>query len=114
MGKQLSLTGPLYKTCILPSTIIKMISQSDQQFRMRLAPSKREVQEFWETFLSTPEGQAYREVHPVLSRKTTQELATLVPIRLHEDSGPYSKTHGVNIISWSSLFGQGSEKETKF
>ena len=107
-------SGPVYSSVILPSTVIKLIAKSDIQFRMRLAPSKHEIQQFWERLFSSPEGMAYKELHPILRHMTTAQLATRFPIRVHEDAGPYTKNCSCNIICWSSLFGRGSEKEVKY
>lgn len=109
-----TLNGSTYSGCILPSTVIKLIGRSEENFKMRLAPSKRECLEFWQDFFSTPEGLEYKKLHPVLKHRTALQLANCFVIKLHEDAGPYTKNSGVNIISWSSLFGRGTELETRY
>ena len=109
-----SLAGPIYTSCILPSTVIRLIAQSRENFQMKLAPSKQDCLEFWQNLFSSAEGMAYKNAHPVLRHRTARELSCMFPIRIHEDSGPYTKNASTNILSWSSLFARGSELETRF
>ena len=107
------LTGPIYKFGILPSSVIKLIARSEQQFKLRLAPSADEIQLFWEEFFSSEAGIAYKNLHPHLRTLTTAQLRTMFPIVIHQDSAPFTKNSSTDVISWSSMFGRGAENVTK-
>ena len=109
-----ALDGPLFKQCILPSTVVRLIARSETQFKMRLAPSTTEMQLFWEQFFSSESGMAYKAVHPHLRTMTTAQLASRFAIRVHEDAAPYTKNYSMDCISWSSLHGRGKEMEVKY
>ena len=52
--------------------------------------------------------------HPVLSRDDV-DLGSLVPIVLHMDAGPYTKTgKSCMVVNFSSVLAEGSEKESVF
>ena len=107
--------GEDYSHCILPSEVIKLIARKPDKFKMHIAPSREACKDFWRGFMSSPEGLEYASSHPVLAGKSLDELADFIPIRIHEDAGPFTKTGaGVNIINWSSLLGRGNEKETRY
>ena len=108
------LSGPIYTCCILPSTMIKLISRSPTQFKMRLAPSSAAIQLFWEEMFSSASGLEFKALHPHLKSKTTSQLATRFPCRLHQDAAPYTKQLSADTIDWSSMLAQGSEQETRY
>lgn len=107
------LTGPCFSHCVLPSTVIKLIARNPAEFRLRLAPSKEKIHEFWQHFFSTDDGQHYKALHPHLRNKTVAELSTRFPVVVHEDAGPFTKLKSMDVVSWSSLHGRGTELETK-
>ena len=107
------LSGPLYKHCILPSTMIKLIARSPNQFKMRLAPSRAAVELFWQELFSSDSGMAYKMLHPHLKNKTTEQLGLRFPCRVHQNAAPYTKNLGADTIDWSSLMAQGTEIETR-
>ena len=41
-------------------------------------------------------------------------MTSTIPIVVHQDAGPCSKTKSADTISWSSMISQGGEKITKF
>ena len=108
-----ALPGPLYTQCLLPSIIFRLIASKPRLFRLRLGANKDNLREFWTNLFSTPDGIALRNLHPQLKNKTMDELSRLIPIRIHEDAGPFTKVKGMNLISWSSLLGRGTELESK-
>ena len=106
--------GDVFDYCILPSETVKLISQYPDKFRMHLCPNENACIEFWTNFLSSKSGQEYAAHHPHLRGKTVRDLKNTIGLRIHEDSGPYSKSKSVDVISWSSMLGKGSEKECKY
>ena len=103
----------VYKYGILPSDIIKLIARSPDQFKLRLAPSTDEIELFWQDFFSSESGMQYKRVHPHLKNATAQSLKSKLAIRIHQDAGPFTKSLSVDVISWSSMHGTGTELETK-
>ena len=109
------LDGSVFKSCILPSTIFKLLAEHPDQFRVRQAAFPDMIEQFWNDLFSTPEGLELQQLHPMLKGKTVRQLRYTLPLRIHEDAGPYTRGgKSVNIISWSSLLGSGSELETKY
>ena len=106
--------GDGYTYCILPSEVVKLVARNPRAFNMHFAPNKEVCRRFWRDFLFSTEGQDYRARHPVLKYMTLEDLATVIPLRIHEDSGPYSKNGSVSVLSWSSLLARGNEKETRY
>ena len=43
-----------------------------------------------------------------------EELGFMIPLAVHEDAAPYSKTASFNCKSWSALLGDGDEKVAKY
>ena len=113
LGMITPLLGPLYRTCLLPSTVFKLLASSPRQFRMRLGADIPAVTAFWNGLFSSAEGMRFKSLHPHLRNMPMSVLRTRIPVRVHEDAGPFTKVKGVNLISWSSLLGHGSELETK-
>ena len=106
--------GEVFKHCILPTTVVKLISRSRSAFKRHLCPSQETCKRFWRDFLSTPEGLDYQRIHPHLRGRTVADLSRCIPCRVHEDAGPYSKIRSVTVISWSSMLGRGIDLETKY
>ena len=109
-----SLSGRMYRWCLLPSTVFRLLASEPDQFRMRLGAHIPSLRMFWTIFLSSRQGMEYRSLHPWLRNLSVADLETMCPIRMHEDQGPFTKSKGVNCISWSSLVGCGTELETKY
>ena len=107
--------GEDYTHCILPTDVIKLLARRKEKFKMHIGGGREACKDFWRGFLSSPEGLEYASIHPYLRGKTLEELADVYPMRMHEDSGPFTKSSkGVNVLSWSSLLARGNEKETKY
>ena len=108
------LSGPYFKHCILPSTYFKFIAQYPHQFKTRLAPSSEACTDFWRGLFSSPEGMEFKSLHPHLRGKTLAQLAHSIPLRIHEDAGPFTKTKSMDVVSFSSMLGRGTELQTKY
>ena len=55
-----------------------------------------------------------KRLHPHLRNKTIAELETRIPLRVHEDAGPFAKARSADLMCWSSMNGVGSELEVKY
>lgn len=106
--------GDMFSHCILPSEIVKLLTKSESKFAQHLCPNENACAEFWRGFLSSSSGQEYAAVHLHLKNKSVLDLANSIPTRLHEDAGPFSKAKSVDVLCWSSLLGNGSERECKY
>ena len=83
-------------------------------FSRVLGADKSRLEAFWRNLFASPEGQAYKSLHPILRNKTVEELSSTIPVTLHEDAGPYAKGKSANSLSWQSLLGSGSDLEQNF
>lgn len=109
-----NLNGSYFKWGVLPSNVIKLIGRTPGQFQKRLAPSADDVELFWTEFFSSETGMDYKSMHPFLKHATAKQLRNKFPMRVHQDSGPFTKNSSVDCISWSSVLGVGSELEVKY
>ena len=114
LGQLTSLRDSLYTHCLLPSIVFRLIAGTPRLFRIRLGANKNDLRTFWTNLFSIPECIALRNLHPHLKNKTMNELSRMLPLRIHEDAGPFTKTKGMNLISWSSLLARGTELESKY
>ena len=107
--------GEIFTHCILPSEILKLVGRSREKFKRHIAPNRNVLRQCWREFLSSAAGLEYQSLHPHLRGKTVEELSLCVACRLHEDSGPFSKTRkSVDLIDWGSLHGGGSERDCRY
>ena len=84
------------------------------QFRLRFGADTQEVGAFWARFFDSTVRARWVDQHMFLRGKSAADLEKTIPLVVHQDAGPCSKTHSADCISFSSLLGQGSEKVTKF
>ena len=54
------------------------------------------------------------ESHPVVAGLGFEALQYVIPLTLHADAGPFSKTTACYCVSFSSLVGLGEAKLTKY
>ena len=108
------LDGNQYSGCVLPSTIIKMLRSNPQRMRLRLGLDKANLRQFWTQLFSSEQGMEFKRLHPFLRNRTIADLEHCAPCRMHEDAAPCSKSKSINILSWSSMEGVGTELETKY
>ena len=108
------LTGPHFKHCVLPSTTFKFLASYPQQFKLRMAANAEACTNFWRGLFSSEEGMDLKQLHPHLRGKTLAQLSHHIPLRIHEDAGPFTKIKSVNVLSCSSLLGKGTELESKY
>ena len=92
-----------------------MLQNNEAKFKAHIVGGHVDkIQEFWEGLFSSPQGAELRRLHPNLRDKSPADLRYAIPLRLHEDAGPFSKGGSVNVISWSPLLAKGKELECKF
>ena len=98
--------GKSIRHMILPSTVLKILNQRPSQMRLRLGADRQRLKEFWTNLFSTKEGMELKRLHPHLRNKTIAELSTRIPVRVHEDAGPYSNrvalTLAAGLAYWAS------------
>ena len=91
-----------------------VFQQSLSKFRVRFGASKPAVRNFWEQFLGTRDGRAMQALHPHLAGKSPEDLATTIPMNLHNDGGPCSNRLSAYSLTWGSFLGLGSELESRY
>ena len=106
----------LVSHCIKPSTVFQQLLQNNEaKFKAHIVGGHVDkIQEFWEGLFSSPQGAELRRLHPNLRDKSPADLRYAIPLRLHEDDGPFSQGGTVNVVSWSPLLAKGKELECKF
>ncbi len=84
------------------------------QFTLRFGATETKCHAFWSALWESSPGREFMEQHEHL-RNNMHRLHRIVPLLIHMDAGPYSKTTGSAMgLSVTSLLGIGSEAETIF
>ena len=100
---------------VLPSTLVHAIfTYYPEEFKTRLGGKVKDVLQFWRGFFRRDQCCRWAQHHPFLVGKTVQELKYTIPLTIHEDAGPCSKTSSSNCVGFSSLLSRGDEKMCKF
>ena len=100
---------------LLPSTLIRLLhSTYPAHFKRLLGADQGLLNRFWGQLLERPQNRGWMQEHPVLRGLGMEELGFMIPLAVHEDAAPYSKTASFNCKSWSALLGDGDEKVTKY
>ena len=99
---------------VLPSSWIRLLHAYPHEFRLRLGAEKTKLRGFWRDFLNRPANADLRANHPIIGGMGIDELETVIPLTMHADAGPYSKTSACYVVSFASLVGVGEAKLTKF
>ncbi|CAK0847717.1 unnamed protein product [Prorocentrum cordatum] len=99
---------------VLPSSWFSLLRAYPHEFRLRLGAEKTKLRGFWRDFLSRPANADLRANHPIIGGMGIDELETVIPLTMHADAGPYSKTSACYVVSFGSLVGVGEAKLTKF
>ena len=98
---------------MLPSTWLKVVSQYPSDFALQLGADRARLRQFWKGFMSSPNHVTVR-AHPAIGDSSLSELVNVVPLCVHSDGAPFTKTKSCFTISFSSLLGLGDAKQTKF
>ena len=106
--------GEFVSHAVLPSSWLGLLHRYPHEFRARLGADKAKLRGFWQGFLSRPANADLRNNHPVIGGMGLDELETVIPLTMHADAGPYSKTSACYVVSFASLVGVGEAKLTKF
>ena len=96
-----------------PSSLLRLL-QTSTSFKQMFGADETRLLEFWSSLLGSEHGRKYHALHPHLRGRSINSLRKTIPITLHEDAGPFSKTKSVNVVSWSPLLGSGAELEQKY
>ena len=108
------LPGPDVTQVIFPSSLIRMFDRYySHELRRRVGADPRELEPFWQAFFSSQRRREWADTHPFLAGATADWSHT-VPITVHEDAGPCSKTKSACCLSWSGLPSRGDERVTKY
>ena len=98
-----------------PSALIKLIHRHNRRRWGRIFSANKELlKDFWTDLFAQPDGEDFKNLHPILRGKTPEELQTTIPIIVHEDAAPYGKKRGVQLLQWGPLIYQGSDIESRF
>jgi len=84
------------------------------QFGRICVASRRIIKRSWEGLFASPDGRDFKQLHPSLKDKTPDQLATSIPIVIHEDAAPYGKKRSVSVLQWGPLITNGSDIESRF
>ena len=110
---------PIANSCwthyIKPTNLIRMIHENyPREFRLRFGADVIKLRAFWNMFFCSPVRRAWATTHTYLTGKGPSDLERTIPIVVHQDAGPISKTQSADVISFSSMLSDGPEKITKF
>ena len=89
---------------IPPSSLIKYLSKNKPEYFARtFGATREELRWFWGKVLASDDGRQLVADHPLLSTVSIGNLETMIPLFVHEDAGPYSKTKSCTEVLWGPL-----------
>ena len=97
-----------------PHLLMGYICKHQEQFERCLGAQATQVHKFWVGLYESHDGHKLFMEHAQLIGKTPDDMVHVLPLVIHEDAGPYAKSRSCVEVSWSSLLGEGPEKECKF
>ena len=103
-----------YQCWVKPSTTLALVGKSVSNMESRLGACEDKLLMFWTHLFSSERGQQFRAAHPFLQGRTPWDLRRSVPLTIHEDAGPYRKSGSVNVLSFASILGIGTEQQIKY
>ena len=104
--------GAQFQYCIRPHILMHYLStEFPERLTRSLGINTDMAYRFWCGLRSSSQGRSFWRAHPQLAGLTPDDLRYTVPMVLHEDAGPYSKTTSVSCINYSPILGIGAEIE---
>ena len=85
-----------------------------EQTRTSLGCDTQACLRFWSGLKSSGLGRILFREHGLLRGSTPEQLARTIPLVIHEDAGPFSKSQSVSVLNYSSITGRGAEFDIKF
>ena len=99
---------------IMPSTWVRILHTYPHEFTMRFGADKVKLRRFWGEFQARPANTRCMEQHPALAGKTLSQLSMTIPLTVHADGAPFTKSSSCYCIHFSSMLSMGEERLTKF
>ena len=88
---------------LLPSDVLSLIAERHSfQSKRRFGADHNRLNLFWTQF----------KLHPHLRGR--RRLSHTIPLLVHSDGAPCTKTYAQKMIQWGSLLGVGSDREQRF
>lgn len=113
-GQIQSFPAETFTDMLLPSTWIHLLHKYHRyQFGMRIGAERTKLRRFWRDFLAEPANAEVARGHPAVRGLTLGELAVVVPLVVHTDAAPFTKTQSVSCISFGGLLSLGDAKLTR-
>ena len=98
---------PILHPVILPHLLFRKIYEDKDLFGRIMLGGHSNAGWFWQNCKDFVSG------HPTLKDKSRSELRKIIPLGFHGDGGAFSEAESVVVISWNSLIGAGSAKDTR-
>ena len=91
----------------------ELYAKYPNKFRIHLGADSDKLHEWWDNFRRTQEGQLFFAVRPDLR---DADFRHLLPLSLHFDAGPISKTTSAEIATWGRAVGYalGNDFESRY
>eukprot|EP00969_Alexandrium_andersonii_P235310 10389327-Alexandrium_andersonii.AAC.1 len=113
IGTRLSeFPGEFANHVMLPSSWLRLLMSYPHEYRLRLGADRRKLAAFWQGFM--PRNPEVAAAHPIVGGMSSAELETVIPLTLHADAGPFTRTKACYVVSFSSLLCTGDAALTKF
>ena len=101
--------------CLPPTQLFALIFRQNKVLFTRSFAARRDhLRSFWTAYFGSVDGQQYRDLHRFLRNKFPEHLDTCTPFVFHQDTGPFTKHKGTDMICWGPLLGEGPDLATRF
>jgi hypothetical protein len=107
-----SLPDSYIDTILPPHKLFHFLHENAKSgFSRYLSSDPARLAAFWQRFVETPHGRSCRSAIEALH---ADDLSHTIPVVLHGDGGPFSKTRSAMFVQWGALLSSGAESDTRF
>ena len=100
--------GSAVTEILKPSNVIaSFLKHHPDKFAKKIGASPAKVKKFWQGFKKQPQNHDVMKNHTYLKDLPLKDLYLTVPLALHEDAGPVSKSKSAACLSWSAITAEG-------
>ena len=97
-SKLTTFIGDVVSEFIMPSTWVQVLHTYPHEFQLRLGADKVNLRRLWESFQGRPANARCMQQHPALAGKSMSQLSTTIPLTVHADGAPYTKSSSCYCI----------------
>ena len=108
------LSDSIVSQVVLPSSWLSILCKEEGVFKMSFGADPAALFKFWDGLYTSDEGHKFWMEHPQLKSKTPRDLVHTLPLAVHEDAGPFSKTKSMVEVFFQVCSGRAMNSHANF